>query len=79
MKFICFRLVFTLVLSICIFSGCKKFDKTGQMKASGIVLTFDDDRVDNWYEYLPLLDSVNEKLLFISANTTGLHQIKKIS
>ena len=59
-----FRLIFTLVLSIGIFSGCKKFEKTGQMKAPGIVLTFDDDRVDNWYEYLPLLDSVNAKVTF---------------
>ena len=41
-----------------IFSGCKKFEKNGQLQDPGIVVTFDDDRIDNWFTYLPMLDSV---------------------
>ena len=44
--------------------GCKKSDKPGRMNEPGIVLTFDDDRVDNWYMYLPLLDSLGVKATF---------------
>jgi len=43
--------VFTCVL----FWGCTKFEKDGQCSQAGIVLTFDDDRVDNWVQYLPFL------------------------
>jgi peptidoglycan/xylan/chitin deacetylase (PgdA/CDA1 family) len=46
------------------FSGCKKFAKPGHMDEPGIVLTFDDDRVDNWYTYLPLLDSSGVRATF---------------
>jgi peptidoglycan-N-acetylglucosamine deacetylase len=45
-------------------SSCKKFDKPGSMKAPGVVLTFDDDRVDNWFTYLPMLDSAGVKVTF---------------
>ena len=34
------------------------------MQKPGIVLTFDDDKVDNWYKYLPLLDSAKTKVTF---------------
>ncbi len=44
--------------------GCKKFEKTCQLKEAGIALTFDDDRVDNWFQYLPMLDSANVKATF---------------
>lgn len=54
-----------MVLAITtILTSCKKFEKTGYMNEPGIVLTFDDDRVDNWYEYLPLFDSANIKATF---------------
>lgn len=45
-------------------SGCKKFEKDGHMTDPGIVLTFDDDRVDNWYTYLPLFDSMGVRATF---------------
>lgn len=45
-------------------AGCKKFEKTCQLKQAGIALTFDDDRVDNWFQYLPMLDSANVKATF---------------
>ncbi|MFN8244257.1 MAG: polysaccharide deacetylase family protein [Ferruginibacter sp.] len=47
-----------------LFSGCKKFEKTGVLKDPGVVLTFDDNMVDNWYQYLPVLDSAGVKATF---------------
>ncbi|MGC4101443.1 polysaccharide deacetylase family protein [Ferruginibacter sp.] len=55
---------FALVIIACLFSGCKKFEKVGHLQDPGIVLTFDDDRIDNWYNYLPLLDSANVRATF---------------
>jgi peptidoglycan/xylan/chitin deacetylase (PgdA/CDA1 family) len=46
------------------FYGCKKFVKEGHIKDPGIVLTFDDNRVDNWFSYLPMLDSSGVKATF---------------
>ena len=51
-------------LAIVFFAGCSKFKRTGQIKQAGIALTFDDDRVDNWYQYLSFLDSANVKATF---------------
>jgi peptidoglycan-N-acetylglucosamine deacetylase len=45
-------------------SSCKKFDKKGYLPQAGVVLSFDDDRIDNWYRYLPLLDSAGVKATF---------------
>lgn len=53
-----------LLIMVLIFTGCKKFEKNGQLQEPGIVLTFDDDRADNWYENLPLLDSAGVKATF---------------
>ncbi len=52
------------IIIICSFSGCKKFVKQGHIKDPGIVLTFDDNRVDNWFSYLPMLDSSGVKATF---------------
>lgn len=57
-------LVVIPVVLITFLTGCKKFTKDGQMKEPGVVLTFDDDRVDNWFVYLPLLDSLGVKATF---------------
>jgi peptidoglycan/xylan/chitin deacetylase (PgdA/CDA1 family) len=54
----------TLFVIIFVFSGCKKFEKAGNMKEPGVVLTFDDDKIDNWFTYLPLLDSAGAKVTF---------------
>ena len=48
----------TFLVIVLFFSGCKKFEKNGQLQDPGIVVTFDDDRIDNWFTYLPMLDSV---------------------
>ncbi len=58
------RVLYTLAVIICVCTGCKKFVKQGDMQKPGIVLTFDDDKVDNWYKYLPLLDSAKTKVTF---------------
>lgn len=34
------------------------------MQHPGIAITFDDDRIDNWYTYLPFLDSCGIKATF---------------
>lgn len=57
-------LVLMSVILIAFLPGCKKFEKDGHLKQAGIVLTFDDDRVDNWFQYLALLDSANVKATF---------------
>ncbi|MDB5203265.1 MAG: polysaccharide deacetylase family protein [Ferruginibacter sp.] len=54
-----------LSIMICIFfPGCKKFQKEGYMTHAGIALTFDDDRVDNWYNYLEFFDTAQVKATF---------------
>jgi peptidoglycan/xylan/chitin deacetylase (PgdA/CDA1 family) len=54
----------TLLIIIGLFSGCKKFIKKGYMPQPGIALTFDDDGIDNWFAYLPILDSSGVKATF---------------
>jgi peptidoglycan-N-acetylglucosamine deacetylase len=57
--------VVLIVVAICLFfNGCTKYEKHGQLKQAGIALTFDDDRVDNWFKYLPYLDSAGIKATF---------------
>lgn len=58
-------------------AGCKKFEKPGSMDAPGIVLTFDDDRVDNWYKYLPLLDSAGAKVTFYICKYNRMTALQK--
>lgn len=57
------RILLSLLLII-LFLGCDKFEKKGQIRHAGIALTFDDDRVDNWFQYLPFLDSANVRATF---------------
>ena len=56
--------VFISVAICLLFNGCTKFEKHGQLKQAGIALTFDDDRIDNWFKYLPYLDSADVKATF---------------
>ena len=52
------------LLLVLLFAGCKKFEKAGAVQAPGVAITFDDNYVDNWVEYLPLLDSAGVKATF---------------
>jgi peptidoglycan/xylan/chitin deacetylase (PgdA/CDA1 family) len=64
-----------------LFLGCTKFKKEGQCSHAGIVLTFDDDRVDNWVQYLPFLDSAHVKATFYISryNRFTLQQKQKLA
>ncbi len=44
--------------------GCSKYEKKGYMQQGGIALTFDDDRIDNWIQFLPFFDSTGIKATF---------------
>ena len=55
---------FALGIIVLFLAGCKKFEKSGFLRNPGIVLTFDDDRVDNWYANLAILDSVGARATF---------------
>ena len=52
------------LLLVVLFTGCKKFDKPGSVHEPGVVITFDDSSVDNWVEYLPMLDSAGVRATF---------------
>ena len=56
-------IIISLLLSVLI-TGCAKFQKDGFVQAPGVVITFDDNYVDNWAEYLPMLDSAGVKATF---------------
>ena len=56
--------IFIALVISALFNGCTKFKKDGQLSNAGIALTFDDDRIDNWFKYLPYLDSSNIKVTF---------------
>ena len=60
-----------------LFNGCTKFKKDGQLNQAGIALTFDDDRVDNWFKYLPYLDSANVKATFYVCKYNRLTSAQK--
>jgi hypothetical protein len=47
------------------------------MEKPGIALTFDDCSVDNWYKYLPLLDSFGVKATFYVSSYHTLTQQQK--
>lgn len=53
-------------------ASCKKFERAGEVKQPGIVLTFDDYSVDDWYNYLPTLDSFGVKATFYISNFNRL-------
>ena len=48
-------------------------DRQIRVHQAGVALTFDDDRVDNWFKYLPYLDSANVKATFYVCKYNELH------
>lgn len=56
--------VASVLLVAVLFAGCTKFHKEGSIKDPGIAITFDDNYVDNWVDYLPFLDSNHVKATF---------------
>lgn len=51
------KITLACVLIGLLFSKCNK-DIDGKLPEGQVALTFDDYNVDNWYQYLPLLDSL---------------------
>jgi peptidoglycan-N-acetylglucosamine deacetylase len=67
-----------LVLIVCFSSiQCKKYGKKGYVDMPGIALTFDDDRVDNWYTYIDLLDSLQLKATFYISSYAKMTPLQK--
>jgi peptidoglycan/xylan/chitin deacetylase (PgdA/CDA1 family) len=71
------KAVFVAVTICLLFICCTKYEKHGQLKEAGIALTFDDDRVDNWFKYLPYLDSAGVKVTFYVCKYNRLTQEQK--
>lgn len=69
-------LIACLVVTI-IFSACSKSIPDGKMPDGEVALTFDDSAVDNWFTYMPVLDSLNIKATFYVSNYHKLTQKQK--
>jgi peptidoglycan-N-acetylglucosamine deacetylase len=63
---------FLLLIVLLLPGACRKFDKQGYLPQPGIAITFDDNYVNNWHKYLPLLDSLGIKATFY---VSGYHQM----
>ena len=66
-----------LLVILVFFVGCTKYNKDGYLKDPGVVITFDDNYVDNWAEYLPLLDSAGVKATFYICRYNRLNADQK--
>jgi peptidoglycan/xylan/chitin deacetylase (PgdA/CDA1 family) len=67
---------FLAIYFLCIkgFVSCKKDDvQEGRMPDGMIALSFDDNSVDCWYKYLPLMDSLGIKATYY---ISGYHKLK---
>lgn len=62
-KFTSFLLCFAILLSG-LFTSCHKEIESGKLPDGYIALTFDDAYISNWYNYLPVLESLDIKATF---------------
>lgn len=58
-------------------TACSKNEPAGTVSRPGIALTFDDDRIDNWYSYLPFFDSTGIRATFYISNYPRLNADRK--
>ncbi|MBX9784533.1 MAG: polysaccharide deacetylase family protein [Chitinophagaceae bacterium] len=78
------KLLFALITACCLLSCKRDTVPNGEMSAGFITISFDDNAVANWNEYLPLLDSLGMKATFYAcryhelnaAQKTELHNIE---
>ncbi|MEO7309433.1 MAG: polysaccharide deacetylase family protein [Chitinophagaceae bacterium] len=68
-------LLVAVMLFLC--ASCKKYNREGSVSRPGIVLTFDDYSVKDWYDYLPMLDSFGVKATFYISNYNRLNAQQK--
>lgn len=75
-----FKITITVFSAIVMLASCRKTDRYGAIAEAGIALTFDDDYVDNWYKYLPVLDSLGVKATFYisSYHKLSAEQVSKL-
>lgn len=59
-----FTFAWILFFALLLFNRCKQDVPAGILPEGYISITFDDNSVDNWYTYLPLLDSLGIKATF---------------
>jgi peptidoglycan/xylan/chitin deacetylase (PgdA/CDA1 family) len=75
-KFTSFLLYFVVLLSG-LFTSCDKEIKSGNLPDGYIALTFDDAYISNWYQYLPVLESLNIKATFYISSYHSLSPLEK--
>lgn len=68
---------FGLLLSLVVFSACRKETLQGNLIEGQVAITFDDATVENWYKHLGLLDSLNIKATFYISHYHTLSQQQK--
>lgn len=71
-----FMAVWLLFFVLSTIAGCSK-SLNGEMAEGQVALTFDDSSLDNWFAYLPLLDSLNIKATFYVSQYHKLTNVEK--
>ncbi len=66
-----------IVLPFLYLSCMKSNVKDGCIQKPGVAFTFDDNYIDNWYQYLPLLDSFGVKATFYISGYKRLNSSQK--
>ena len=69
--------ILILLLITLFISGCTKFQKEGYLRDPGVSIGFDDNYVDNWIEYLPMLDSAGVRATFYISRFNRLTDAQK--
>lgn len=67
----------TLLLVNVLLFACHKETAQGTFEKGQIALTFDDASIENWHQYLPLLDSLNIKATFYVSHYHSFNARKK--
>lgn len=67
---------FALLIISATLTACVK-DVFRKMEEGQVALTFDDSSVDNWYDYMPLLDSLHIKATFYVCKYSQLTAVQK--
>src|SRR6478735_3745778 len=75
-KFSSFLLYFAVLIS-CLFTSCYKDLRRGNLPDGYIALTFDDAYISNWYNYLPVLESLGIKATFYISSYHSLSALDK--
>lgn len=69
-----------LLLFMLVIGGCKKYEKAGYLQHAGILLTFDDNNIENWYQHLAFFDSAGIRATFFISKYSRFtkEQIRKL-